>query len=260
MAAFRWPIWIGCSDRPHDVIAVGPGLGTAPSTVRFVHALVERAGVPLVLDADALNAFAEEPDRLAGAEGRDVIITPHPGEFARLTGVTTADVQANRLELARNFAASHRVYVVLKGHRTIIATPDERVFINPTGNAGHGERRDGRRAHRHRRRLARTPARRRGRLQARRVPARHRRETWPRRRKGKWRSPRRTSSRTWATRCWSSPRGSALLVRRHRRQAILSSRGDLQGGVAQAWLRHEALDVLDLDRARTPTGSRSLCR
>ena len=123
-------------DRPHDVIAVGPGLGTAPSTVRFVHALVERAGVPLVLDADALNAFAAEPDRLAGAEGRDVIITPHPGEFARLAGVTTADVQAHRLDLARNFASSHRVYVVLKGHRTIIATPDERVFINPTGNAG----------------------------------------------------------------------------------------------------------------------------
>jgi ADP-dependent NAD(P)H-hydrate dehydratase / NAD(P)H-hydrate epimerase len=123
-------------DRAHDVIAVGPGLGTAPSTVRFVHALVERAGVPLVLDADALNAFAAEPDRLAGSEGRNVIITPHPGEFARLAGVTTADVQAHRLDLARSFATSHRVYVVLKGHRTIIATPDERVFINPTGNAG----------------------------------------------------------------------------------------------------------------------------
>ncbi len=123
-------------ERPYDVIALGPGIGTAPSTVRFVHTLVERAGVPLVLDADALNAFAEEPDRLAGAEGRDVIITPHPGEFARLAGVTTADVQANRVELARTFAASHRVYLVLKGHRTIIATPDERVFINPTGNAG----------------------------------------------------------------------------------------------------------------------------
>ena len=83
---FRWPIWNACWRWPHDVIAVGPGLGTAPSTVRFVHALVERAGVPLVLDADALNAFAEEPDRLAGTEGRDVIITPHPGEFARLDG------------------------------------------------------------------------------------------------------------------------------------------------------------------------------
>jgi NAD(P)H-hydrate epimerase len=119
-----------------DVIAVGPGLGTAPGTIAFVHALLERAGTPIVLDADALNAFQADPDRLMGAEGRDVIITPHPGEFARLTGVTTAEVQANRVELARTFAATHHVYVILKGHRTVIATPDESVFINPTGNPG----------------------------------------------------------------------------------------------------------------------------
>ena len=96
----------------------------------------ERAGTPIVLDADALNAFQADPDRLTGAEGRDVIITPHPGEFARLTGVTTAEVQANRVELARTFAATHHVYVILKGHRTVIATPEEHVFINPTGNPG----------------------------------------------------------------------------------------------------------------------------
>jgi NAD(P)H-hydrate epimerase len=123
-------------DGGYDVIAAGPGLGTAPGTVEFLSALLERAGMPLVLDADALNAFAEHPERLVGAEGRDVIITPHPGEFARLTGLSTADVQGNRVDLARNFAASHRLYVVLKGHRTVIATPDERVFINPSGNPG----------------------------------------------------------------------------------------------------------------------------
>jgi len=119
-----------------DVIAIGPGLGTAPGTMAFVHALLERAGTPIVLDADALNAFQADPDRLMGAEGRDVIITPHPGEFARLTGVTAAEVQANRVELARTFAATHHVYVILKGHRTVIATPEEHVFINPTGNPG----------------------------------------------------------------------------------------------------------------------------
>jgi ADP-dependent NAD(P)H-hydrate dehydratase / NAD(P)H-hydrate epimerase len=120
----------------YDVVAIGPGLGTAPGTRAFVHALLERASVPLVLDADALNAFADEPERLTGGEGRHVIITPHPGEFARLTGVTASEVQANRVELARSFAATHRVYVVLKGHRTVIATPEEAVFINPTGNPG----------------------------------------------------------------------------------------------------------------------------
>jgi hydroxyethylthiazole kinase-like uncharacterized protein yjeF len=122
--------------RTADVIAVGPGLGTAPSTIAFVQGLLERAGVPLVLDADALNAFVEAPERLVGPEGRDVIITPHPGELARLTGVTTADVQASRIEIARGFAETHQLYVVLKGHRTLIATPDGKVFVNPTGNPG----------------------------------------------------------------------------------------------------------------------------
>jgi hydroxyethylthiazole kinase-like uncharacterized protein yjeF len=119
-----------------DVIAVGPGLGTAPGTVAFVHALVERAGVPLVLDADALNAFADDSDRLAGRDGVDVIITPHPGEMARLAGTTIEDVQKDRLEIARRFATSRRVHVVLKGHRTIVAAPDGDTFINLTGNPG----------------------------------------------------------------------------------------------------------------------------
>ena len=119
-----------------DVIAIGPGLGQAPGTRAFVQSLVDRATTPLVIDADGLNAFIEDPDRLAGREGRDVIITPHPGEMARLLGMSTDEVQASRLEIARNFAVAHHVYVVLKGHRTLIATPDEKVFINPTGNAG----------------------------------------------------------------------------------------------------------------------------
>ena len=123
-------------DMEADVIAVGPGLGTAPGTAAFVHGLVERAGVSLVLDADALNAYVEEPDRLAGRDGLDVVITPHPGEMARLLGVSVEQVQADRLECARSFAEAHRVHVVLKGHRTVIATPEGRTFVNLTGNPG----------------------------------------------------------------------------------------------------------------------------
>lgn len=119
-----------------DVIVAGPGLGTAAGTVAVVRGLLERAGVPLVLDADALNAFAQAPELLVGPEGRDVIITPHPGEMARLAGVTAAEVQANRIEIARNFAEARGLYVVLKGHRTLIATPEGRVYVNPTGNPG----------------------------------------------------------------------------------------------------------------------------
>ena len=123
-------------DLPADVLAIGPGLGQAPGTRDFIVSLVDRATVPLVIDADGLNAFVSDPDRLAGREGRDVIITPHPGEMGRLVGMSPDEVQASRLEIARNFAVAHHVYVVLKGHRTIIATPDEKIFINPTGNPG----------------------------------------------------------------------------------------------------------------------------
>ena len=87
-----------------DVIAIGPGLGRAAGTREFVRSLFERATMPLVIDADGLNAFGDDPDRLRGREGREVIITPHPGEMARLVGMSADEVQASRLEIARNFA------------------------------------------------------------------------------------------------------------------------------------------------------------
>jgi NAD(P)H-hydrate epimerase len=123
-------------DIKADVIAVGPGLGQSPGTSAFVQGLLERAGVPLVLDADALNAFAGDPDRLVGRDGVDVVITPHPGEMARLLNISVEAVQRERLHHATEFAASHRLHVVLKGHRTIIAGPDNRAFVNLTGNSG----------------------------------------------------------------------------------------------------------------------------
>jgi NAD(P)H-hydrate epimerase len=126
----------GVLDLTHDVIVCGPGLGRTEAVRGFVQGLVDRATVPLVLDADAITVFAEDSSSLAGREERDVIITPHPGEMARLIGATIEDVQANRIEVATDFATTRRVYVVLKGHRTLIATPEGRVFINPTGNAG----------------------------------------------------------------------------------------------------------------------------
>jgi NAD(P)H-hydrate epimerase len=123
-------------EQAHDVIACGPGLGRSAPVAQFVHELLDRVSVPLVLDADALTVLADDPARLTGREERDVIITPHPGEMARLVGKSIADVQANRIEVATEFATSHSVYVVLKGHRTVIATPEGHVYINPTGNPG----------------------------------------------------------------------------------------------------------------------------
>src|SRR5262249_53742688 len=98
--------------------------------------LVARSRVPLVLDADALNALAGHADLLRSRIATDVIVTPHPGEMARLIGRTIADVQRARIDVARSFATSHQVHVVLKGHRTVIATPGGDAFINSTGNPG----------------------------------------------------------------------------------------------------------------------------
>jgi ADP-dependent NAD(P)H-hydrate dehydratase / NAD(P)H-hydrate epimerase len=119
-----------------DVLALGPGLGRGAAVTTFVRELVERSETPLVLDADALNAFAGDSAALVGRDGRALVITPHPGEMARLVGCTIEDVQADRIDIARDFASAHRLHVVLKGYRTLIATPDGKVFINPTGTAG----------------------------------------------------------------------------------------------------------------------------
>jgi NAD(P)H-hydrate epimerase len=123
-------------EQAHDVVACGPGLGRTPQVAQFVRALLDRATVPLVLDADALTVLADDPARLTRREDHDLIITPHPGEMGRLVGKSIADVQANRIEVAAGFATAHHIYVVLKGHRTVIATPEGRVYINPTGNPG----------------------------------------------------------------------------------------------------------------------------
>ncbi len=119
-----------------DVIACGPGLGRDAGVKDFVIALLERSSVPLVLDADALTVMADDAHLLAGREERDVIITPHPGEMARLVGRTVEQVQRDRIGVALDVATSRRVHVVLKGHRTVVATPAGHVYINPTGNPG----------------------------------------------------------------------------------------------------------------------------
>ena len=118
-----------------DVIALGPGLGRYPATTRLVHWLTRRVEKPLVMDADALNALAENVGALKRAPAPR-ILTPHPGEMARLLGLrSAAEVQKARLELAVKFAGKHRCVVVLKGYRSVV-TDGERVFINPTGNPG----------------------------------------------------------------------------------------------------------------------------
>ena len=117
------------------VLAVGPGLGQHPSTEAFLLELLTRTQLPIVLDADALNILARHPEKIDG-RGRTMVLTPHPGEMARLAGISTKEVQANRESLAREFAVRHQVTLLLKGWRTLVAHPNGAIAINTTGNPG----------------------------------------------------------------------------------------------------------------------------
>lgn len=121
------------------VVAVGPGLTSDDErTRRFVRAIVERRSRPCVIDADGLNCLAPWPSDLRGSDAQPLILTPHPGEMLRLIGAVNRTALDDRVSVARKFATDHGLIVVLKGSRSIVAAPDGRVFINPTGNAGLG--------------------------------------------------------------------------------------------------------------------------
>ena len=116
-----------------DVIAIGPGLSTREGASEFAREFVAKTTLPMVLDADALNAFEGRANLLDGSD-RTIVLTPHPGEMARLTGLTVVAVEADRIGLARSFASEHKLTLVLKGWRTLIAHPDGRVAVNTSGN------------------------------------------------------------------------------------------------------------------------------
>jgi NAD(P)H-hydrate epimerase len=121
--------------KDKTVLAIGPGISRHIETAEVVRAVVKKHQQPLVLDADGLNAFEGRADELNG-RGRSLVITPHPGEMARLIGSNAAAVQKDRLKFARDFAREHSVIVALKGNRTLIAAPDGTVWVNTTGNPG----------------------------------------------------------------------------------------------------------------------------
>jgi len=116
-----------------DAVLIGPGLGQSSGARELVHKLLPRLELPLVLDADGLNVLAGELHLLTG-RAAPTVITPHEGEFARLTGIALP--VSDRVEAARSFAEEHGCVVVLKGHRTVTAAPDGRVWINTSGNPG----------------------------------------------------------------------------------------------------------------------------
>jgi NAD(P)H-hydrate epimerase len=136
--------YMGCGSLPEifagvvgkNVIAIGPGLSRQPDTAELVRYLLETISLPMVLDADGLNALSENLSVLARRKSPLLIMTPHPGEMSRLTGLSVKEIEADRVGIARNFAMQNDIYLVLKGARTVIAAPDGRIAINSSGNPG----------------------------------------------------------------------------------------------------------------------------
>lgn len=120
-----------CRDR--DALILGPGLGNRPTTLAFARRLARRTACALVLDADGINALAGHIDVLDSRRDRLTVLTPHMGEFARLLG---QEVDTDRAQEAQDFATAHGCYLVLKGHRTLVACPDGENYVNQTGNPG----------------------------------------------------------------------------------------------------------------------------
>jgi ADP-dependent NAD(P)H-hydrate dehydratase / NAD(P)H-hydrate epimerase len=121
--------------RGKSVLAIGPGLSMRSETQQFIRLVVGQTELPIILDADGLNAFDGMADTLNERHAA-MVITPHPGEMARLLGITVKEVQARRLDVALEAAGRWRAHVILKGFHTILAAPSGNAYINTTGNPG----------------------------------------------------------------------------------------------------------------------------
>jgi len=119
-----------------DAVVIGPGISWNPETAAFVRNLIPRVAVPMVIDADGLNAVSDDPSILLRRQRAEVVVTPHPGEMARLCGKTVQEIEADRISVASRFARDFDVHVILKGARTVVATPGGDVSINGSGNPG----------------------------------------------------------------------------------------------------------------------------
>ncbi|GJM14691.1 MAG: bifunctional NAD(P)H-hydrate repair enzyme [Thermodesulfobacteriota bacterium] len=123
------------AENKKTAIAIGPGISTTNETREFLYEIIRNLELPMVIDADALTLIADNPKILNVAKA-PIVLTPHPGEMSRLAGISTEEVQANRIGVALDFSTKYNVYLVLKGARSVISTPQGEIYINTTGNAG----------------------------------------------------------------------------------------------------------------------------
>jgi NAD(P)H-hydrate epimerase len=116
-------------------LAIGPGISVTKETREFLYEIIKTTAVPTVIDADALTLIAEDPEILLKAK-TPLVLTPHPGEMSRLTGITIGDIESDRIGVSLDFSKRYNVRLVLKGARTVVSTPEGNVYINTSGNAG----------------------------------------------------------------------------------------------------------------------------
>lgn len=116
-------------------IAIGPGISTTDETREFLYEIIRESELPMLIDADAITLVSDNPKILNESQA-PIVLTPHPGEMSKLAKITTEEIQADRINAARNFSTKFKVYLVLKGARTVISTPEGEIYINTTGNPG----------------------------------------------------------------------------------------------------------------------------
>ena len=116
-------------------LAIGPGISTTDETREFLFEIIKTTDLPMVIDADGLTLIAEDTSILKKAKA-PVVLTPHPGEMSRLTGLSTKEIQTDRIGVSLDFSKRHNVHLVLKGARTIVSTPGGRAYVNTSGKAG----------------------------------------------------------------------------------------------------------------------------
>ena len=121
--------------RKVKAVALGPGLSQNKGTKSLIKELIGKIKLPLVIDADGINALADEP-RILKKRSFPTVITPHPGEMSRLINIPVKKIQADRCRIAKKTASLFNVVVILKGYQTVVATPEGKLFLNPTGNPG----------------------------------------------------------------------------------------------------------------------------
>ena len=122
--------------KTKDAAGIGPGISTDKETVEFVHEVVRKSPVPLVIDADAINAFEGTAEALANDSGQPLVLTPHPGEFSRLLGIPTSEILEKQLDISREFCLQREAWLVLKTFRTLVVSPEGQIYASPLGNPG----------------------------------------------------------------------------------------------------------------------------